>query len=152
MHLHLATTGSRKVNLTRLNLGRLFFLFPLSKPVLACVVSVSALVFRLEKFGTRAKREMKGKGEREALRPLPSRSVLKFSLSLQRSRNNSIGLLRSLGGFLVLDSLFVPRGLQKVLKRGGSAGGPTPYPYFVKKGTPFVWLLLTNQMVLLSDT
>ena len=150
MHLHLATTGSRKVNLTRLR--RLFFLFLLSKQVLACVVSVSALVFRLEKFGTRAKREMKGKGEREALRPLPSRSILKFSLSLQRSRNNSIGLLRSLGGFLVLDSLFVPRGLQKVLKRGGSAGGPTPYPYFVKKGTPFVWLLLTNQMVLLSDT
>ena len=112
MYLHLATTGSRKVNFTKLNLGRLFFLFPLPKPVLACVVSVSALVFRLEKFGTRAKREMKGEGEREGLRPLPSRSVLKFSLSsLQRSRNNSIGLLRSLGGFLVFDSLFVPRGL-----------------------------------------
>ena len=60
MYLHLATTGSRKVNFTKLNLGRLFFLFPLPKPVLACVVSVSALVFRLEKFGTKAKREMKG--------------------------------------------------------------------------------------------
>ena len=65
-----------------MHLGRVFFLFLLLKPVLACVASVSALVRRLGKFGPRAKREMKGEGEREGLRPLPSPSVLKFSPSL----------------------------------------------------------------------
>ena len=87
----------------------------------------------------------RGRGEGGFTAPTLPLKTHFFFLSLHwLSRNNSIRLDTQPGRFPSSWLAFCPEGALKRFTRGGSAPRSNPLPLFCKKGTPFVYLLLTN--------